>query len=166
MTENLDDLLSGHGFFNIPVQRTQRRLLGFIEPAASHGDKAGCLHHDRNHQHSDQSQPDIGIYHQAEGAYHIDHTGNYLYYGIVEHFPHRIHIVGKTAHNIAMIIRIIKAHRQLLYFGKQLISYFKYGLLGYSDHNPGLQILGGNTEQVNASHEHQGMKQLLRAALR
>ena len=70
-----------------------------------------------------------GIYHQAEGADNIDHTGNDLDHGIVQHFPHRIHVVGKTAHNITVVVCIIKPDRQLLNFCKQLISYFKNSML-------------------------------------
>ena len=165
MAEYLHHLLSAHSLFNISVQRPQRRLLGLIKSAAPHGDKPGGLHHNRNHQNGNQGQPDIGIYHQTEGSYDIDHDGNNLHHGIIEHFTHRIHIVGKAAHDISVVIGIIKTHRQPLDFGKKLIPYFKNSLLGYTDHNAGLEILGHNAEQINTGHDQQGTEQLLCAAI-
>ena len=166
MAEHLDHLLPRYRFLDVSVQRSQSCLLRLIEPAASHGDGSGRKHHKRHHHHRDQRQPHIGIHHQAEGSDHIDGAGDDLHHRIIQHFSHRIHIVGETAHDVSVVIRIVEPHRQLLDPGKQIVSQPEDGSLRDADHDPGLKILGRNSHRVDGRHPQKRGKQNLYASLR
>ena len=166
MAENLDHLLAGHRFLDVAVQRSQSRLLRLVEAAAAHGDGTRREHHQRHRRHRDQGQPHVGVHHQAEGADHVDGAGNDLHHRVVQHLSHRVHVVGEPAHDIAVVVGIVKPHRQLLDPGKQVVSQAENGPLGNADHDPGLKILGGDPHRIDGRHPKERGKQLFRAALR
>ena len=159
MAEHLHHLLPGHRLLDVAVQRTDRRLLGpVIFPAsAPHG-----LHrfqHHRDHHNRDQGQPHVGVDHKDKGSHNVYGSGNQLNHRVVQHFTHRIHVIGKAAHHIPVIVGVIIAHRQLLHLLKQIIPQLLDGILGHADHDPLLQILGNHRHQINTDHGDNPLQQ-------
>ena len=152
MAEYLDNLLSGYSLFNITVQGTKCSLLCTVILPAHASDLLYCLQHQRDHHNCDQCQPYIGIQHQAEGSDDTDQTGDHLYYSIIQHFPYCIHIIGETAHQIAVVIGIVISDRQLLHLLEQLITQFLDRILGNTDHDLLLHILRQCSDQIYHKH--------------
>ena len=152
MVKYLDNLLPSNGFLNVSVQCSYCCLLGSIIFPASASYRLYCLHHDRNHHYCNQSQPDIGIQHQAKSAYNADGSRNQLNHCVIEHFPYSIHIIGKTAHSVTMVMGIVITYRKLLKLLKQIITELADCILRYSNHNSLLQILCHYPNQINTQH--------------
>ena len=166
MVKDLDYLLSRHSLFNIAVYGADGRLLGpVILPASAAYDLNGLKHH-RNHNNRDQGQPHISINHKGKGSHNIDGAGDQLDHRVVEHFPHRIHVIGKTAHHIPVIVGIVIAHGKLLHLSEKIVSKLANGILGNPDHDSLLQILCGHPCQVNDCHSQNPFQEKGCASLR
>ena len=152
MAEYLYNLLSLNCLLNIPIERAQGRLLGREILLAPAGHKASRFHHKRYHNNGNHSQVNIRINHQNQRPYDTERSGKQLNQRTAEHVSDSIHIICKTAHQIAVIISIIKAKRKLLHLCEQLLPDPLQRILRYRQHNPGLRIIGCHAEQINPSH--------------
>ena len=160
MAEYLYHLLSGNGLLNVTVHGSDGGLLGLIIFPALSSHQLHSLKHQGDHHNRDQSQPYVGIEHQCKGTDNADGSGDQLYNGIVQHFPYCIHIIGKAAHHIPVIVGVIISHRKLLQLFKQLVSELLNGILGNADHDLLLQVLCQHCRHINSSHDADPLQKL------
>ena len=152
VAEHFYHFLATDDLFYITVQFPQRCLLCLIITAAALCNALPGLQHYGQHDYRNNGQIHIGIEHQGKCTHNTDQTGNDLHHRLIQHFSHRIHIVCKTAHNIAMVIAVKIPHRQLLYLAKQIPTQTSECVLGYHNHNSGLQILRQDARGKNCRH--------------
>ncbi len=136
MVKHLHHLLPCHGLLNIAVQSADCSLLGAVKLPAPPAYCLDRLKHDRYHHDGDQSQPHIRVNHKGKGSYNVYGSRYKLYHRPVQHLAYRIHIIGKAAHHIPMVVGVIITYRKFLQFSEQVITQFYNGILGDTDHDP------------------------------
>ena len=122
MVEDLHNLLSRDHLLDVTVELAEHRLLPLIETAALVGRIANIGEHaDIAHHHDERELPiqdeDHGKRaHDLYGA--LDDHGE----AVVHSLGHGVHVVGEVAHDIAAIVRVEVAQRQLLQVRKEIAA--------------------------------------------
>ena len=118
VAEHLDDFLALDHLLNIPVEPADFGLLaaevhGAALADAADGKKGKAQGGDHN-----QRQQRAEHQHEHKDAGHVQHRREKLRQALADHLAKRIGVVGVAAHQVAVVVRIIKPNRQMLHFHK------------------------------------------------
>ena len=155
MVKDLDDLGARDGFFDVAVDRAEGGLLSRIVFARAFGERLAALGKDRQKQHRDQRQPNIGRDHKDKRSDQRDHARNKARQRVVDHHFDVVDVVGKARHDLARRVGVKIADRELLELGKQIVADgFRCGVR-HRDHQSRLQVVAANADQEDArENEH------------
>ena len=129
VVENLDDLLSEHGFFDLPVQGAKSFLLLAEITGAAFADKAERQQHNPQHDHDGDCQERAEENHHDENADDGDNRGDYLDQALLQGHVDIVNIIGETAHQFTMRLAVKVADRQVLQVSEQFVADAERGLL-------------------------------------
>ena len=94
MTENLNDLLSLHHFFNISVHLTDINLLFYEISSAGAGGSPGRQYHNSDHNQGHNGQRNIQNDHADQNTHDRNSTVDKLRHTLADHLTKRINIIG------------------------------------------------------------------------
>ena len=134
MTENLYNLLSGHGFLDTAVELTEVTLLCHKEAAALGTDFLHRNQHNPNHQQCNQCQRHIQHKHGYQHTYYGNGTVQKLWYTLTDHLAHGVNIIRIHGHDVAVSMGIKILNRQLFHFFKHIVSELHHGSLRHKNH--------------------------------
>ncbi len=160
VVEHLDDLLAVDGLLDVAVDSAQRRLLRRIVLVARRADPAAQLHEQRHEHHRDERQPNVGVEHHGERADQRHRAGNDAQQAVIQHGADVVHVVGEAAHDLAVVLGVVKAHRQRLQLVEQVVAQLLNRALRHLDDQPALEIRAGDADQIGRAQQRQHAAQI------
>ena len=155
VVEDLNDLLTRYGFFNVAVYRTQCSLLTAVKLTGCLGNGGTAHCENRDEDNGDDGEDPVGGDHEDESTDERYTARDQRGQGVVEHCVDVVHIVGETGHDLTGGMRVKIANGELLQLGKEIVADLFQGGLSDVQHQTGLQVAGANTHQVNAKEDRQ-----------
>ena len=155
VAEDLDDLLAVHGLLNIalvfgngPLHLHERARRAAADPLGHNG-------HRDNAEEQHQRHPHGKIQHDRQHDQHdragLDEGGQRLGDKLAE----RVDVVGVIAHDIAELVGVEIADRQVLHAVEELAAQFVQEALGHIGHELGLRRDGADGQHIQAAEKHQ-----------
>ena len=155
MVEHLLHLLACHHFLHKAVDASQTLLL---LPEVFLSSPAVVLDHQKHqHQkyHHNQRQPQAQHTEHGHGSHQGQKALNHQGKAVVQRLLHRIHIVGKPAHQLPVGMGVKISQRKLLDMGEQILADFLHHLLGGVHHQLVIPVSGCGPCPVHERHENQ-----------
>ena len=138
VAENLDDLLAVHQFLHEALGAAERLLLA--DEVARR--VAADLPHNEEHEHDaeqdDERHPQAVVQHNAEDRDHGDRGNDELRHALGNHLAQRVDVVRVVAHDIAVVVRVEIADRQVLHAVEHFFTHL--GERALRDHSHELRI--------------------------
>ena len=159
MVKDLDHLLAGDHLLDVAVHVAQGSLLAGVKGGAALCAEPDVGKHRRIAQHHDQRKLPVEHKQQNQRAGHLDKALDGHGKAVVQRVRHRVHVVGKIAHDIAVAPGVKKAQRQLLDVGKQVAADVVQHLLGGADHRLGIAEGRQHAHAVNARRDRHAADQ-------
>ena len=159
VVEHLDDLLTLDHLLNVAVEVAQSGLLPLeADPAASTDD----LHHQKHQTkegEGDQSQRPVQIQQHPDGAQERQGVGQHIGEAVVDHFGHRVDVVGEAAHEVAGLVGVEVAQGEPLQLIEQILTQGGHRALGHPHHDAGVHIGAQSRQHEHQPHQHQQLQQ-------
>ena len=117
-----DGFITGDHFFGMAVQATQHLAASTVDPTHDAGKLFGHQHSQHHSEHGHQCQLPAIPQHNCHGAYHRQYTGNQVTQTLRHRHGDIFHVVGHTAHNVAVGVGIHILDGQPHDLFKQILS--------------------------------------------
>ena len=153
MVEYFDDLLSGHGFFQITVHRAEGRLLSAVILFGEAAEQSSCRRNKRYGNHNDGCQHRIGGNHKDQSSDQHNDTGYHGQQRVADHNVDIVHIVCEAGHDLTCRFGIEIPDRQILQLCKQIITEFFHNPFRHLHHQAALDKTGSHTDHINGCQE-------------
>ena len=102
----------------------------------------------------------LGVEHHGERADQRHRAGDNAQQAVVQHGADVVHVVGEAAHDLAVVLGVVKAHGQRLQFVEQIIAQLLDRVLGHLDDQPALEIRARDADQIGRAQERQHAAQI------
>ena len=123
VAKDLDDLLSRHHLFNVPLGLADGRLL---LPKILGGVAADLFHREQQERDAEehhQRHPHAVVEHDGKQREHHHAGGKELRQTLRDQLAQGVDIIGVVAHDVAALVRVKILHRQALHMTKQLLAH-------------------------------------------
>jgi len=122
MAKCLDDLLAVHDLFDVALDHAKLRLLRNEEARGVGAQEFGHKGHKGNAGDNHQAHPDGVIQHDEE--YRADNDDRHEQVGqrLTDHLTQRVDVVGVMAHDVAALVCVEVANRQVLHAVEHLFA--------------------------------------------
>ena len=122
MAERLDDLLAVHDFLDMALDHAELGLLRNKEARGVGAEQLGHKGHKGDAGHNDQAHPHAVVQHDKE--HRDDDDGRHKQVGqrLADHLAQRVDVVGVVAHDVAALVRVEVANRQVLHAVEHLLA--------------------------------------------
>ena len=124
MVENLDHLLPVHRLLHVAFQFRNRALQADKELRRAAAQLGGNQHHQHHARHYNQRQPDAVVQHDEEDRDHNRPRADQRRERLPHQLAERVDIVGVVTHNVAVLVRVEIADRQILHPVEHGLSHF------------------------------------------
>ena len=122
VAECLDDLLTVHDFLDMALDHAELSLLCNKETRGVGAEQLGHKGHKDDAGHNDQAHPHAVVQHDKE--HRDDDDGRHEQVGqrLADHLAQRVDVVGVVAHDVAALVRVEVANRQVLHAVEHLLA--------------------------------------------
>ena len=122
VAECLDDLLAIHDFLDMALDHAELGLLRNKEARGVGAEQLGHKGHKGDACHNDQAHPHAVVQHDKE--HRDDDDGRHEQVGqrLADHLAQRVDVVGVVAHDVAALVRVEVANRQVLHAVEHLLA--------------------------------------------
>ena len=122
VAECLDDLLAVHDFLDMALDHAELGLLRNEEARGVGAEQLGHKGHKGDAGHNDQAHPHAVVQHDKE--HRDDDDGRHEQVGqrLADHLAQRVDVVGVVAHDVAALMRVEVANRQVLHTVEHLLA--------------------------------------------
>ena len=153
--EHLHHTLAAYHLLHIAVDCAQGLLLIDEELGGVSGHRLGDKEDSEDGQDHDGGEDGGGEEHGEEHHHDGDGGGDTLGDGLGDHLTQGVDVAGVAAHQVAHLMGVEIAHRQLLHVGEHGVTDVLLDALGHRHHQPGGQEVGQHAGQVDHRHHAQ-----------